>query len=214
MSAEAPLEPRLATSSPPQEPGEEEKVLYDAASESVSIGEEDRPLNTMRSLSDTDGITDNTVLLAKKKEESGCLPCCKFCPSYHSRNPGSSTITPFSLVLLAVLFAIYILNQADRLVLPVAIPSGLRCEASVKNECRNLTHVDLADISDLADVSDMADVSVEPEDMALAGYVAESENRNLSNVKNETEDCIHFSDNEQGLLTGNVLYFSVIITGV
>ena len=42
-------------------------------------------------------------------------------------------------LLLMLLLLIYVLNQADRLVLPVVIPSGLRCEVSSSGECNNST---------------------------------------------------------------------------
>ena len=42
-------------------------------------------------------------------------------------------------IILLLLLLIYILNQADRLVLPVVIPSGLRCDVSSANECNNST---------------------------------------------------------------------------
>ena len=49
------------------------------------------------------------------------------CLAYRSSNP-EQRVTPFAMVLLIVLFIIYVLNQADRLVLAVLIPAGLRCD--------------------------------------------------------------------------------------
>lgn len=43
-------------------------------------------------------------------------------------------VTPFAVILLIVLLLIYVLNQADRLVLPVVIPNGLRCNVG-KEDC-------------------------------------------------------------------------------
>ena len=65
----------------------------------------------------------------------------RFCPSclrrfvatYRSSNP-QSRVTPFAVVLLLVLLLIYVLNQADRLVLAVLIPAGLRCSGSNSSE--------------------------------------------------------------------------------
>ena len=45
-------------------------------------------------------------------------------------------------IVLLLLLLIYVLNQADRLVLPVVIPSGLRCEFSSSSECDNSTNND------------------------------------------------------------------------
>lgn len=161
-------------------------VYFNAATESVVLKatEDIQDHETMKSnnypatdASDTDATVDenheySTILLKKKSRHS-------FCPSYRSHDPDKA-ITPFAVVLLAVLFAIYILNQADRLVLPVAIPAGLRCEITEKNECRNLTHT-------------------ESEGHTMTKTLDLSESKNSSN---KTPDCIDFSDYEQGLLTG------------
>lgn len=51
-------------------------------------------------------------------------------------------LNQFSLhpcIVLLLLLLIYVLNQADRLVLPVVIPSGLRCEGSSPGDCENST---------------------------------------------------------------------------
>jgi len=51
-----------------------------------------------------------------------------------------NNLNQFSLhpyIVLMLLLLIYVLNQADRLVLPVVIPSGLRCEGSYASECDN-----------------------------------------------------------------------------
>ena len=173
-------------------PSSNREVYFDVATESVILKattEDNTATMGMKSsypgteASDTDGTVDenheySTVLLKKKKQS--------FWPSYHTHDP-ERTITPFAIILLVVLFAIYILNQADRLVLPVAIPSGLRCVVTEKNECRNLT------------------------DMKSEGYTMTSD-VDLSesiNVSNKTQDCIDFNDYEQGLLTG-ILYIMII----
>jgi MFS family permease len=48
-------------------------------------------------------------------------------------------VTPFAVVLLLVLLAVYVLNQADRLVLPVVIPNGLRCDVGKEDCAANAT---------------------------------------------------------------------------
>ncbi len=106
---------------------------------------------------------DTVALLKASSDSSNSL--CSCLNSYRSPDP-EKRVTPFAVFLLMVLFLVYILNQADRLVLPVAIPSGLRCEGSVQDECRgNLS------------------------------------NESAAEAANHT-DCVHFNDNEQGLLTG------------
>jgi len=52
--------------------------------------------------------------------------CCKRCMDCYQSSDTESRVTPFAVVILMVLFVIYVLNQADRLVLPVSIPAGLR----------------------------------------------------------------------------------------
>ena len=107
---------------------------------------------------------DTSVLI--KKPPSNKSRFFSFKLNYRSPDP-ELRVTPFAVFLLLVLFAVYILNQADRLVLPVAIPSGLRCEGSVQDECP----------------------------------LPEEFSNESAEVVNYT-DCVHFSDNEQGLLTG------------
>lgn len=119
-----------------------------------------------------------SALLKKPKRSKNRL--CKWCPSYRSADP-ERAVTPFAVVLLIVLFKIYILNQADRLVLPVAIPTGLRCEAK-EEECVNETK--------MSGFEDEIDAS------SVTGYFEEA------NSSSNNTDCIHFNDYEQGLLTG------------
>jgi len=109
---------------------------------------------------------DTSVLIKKpSSNKSGIFSSFKL--SYRSSDPERG-VSPFAVFLLVVLLKVYILNQADRLVLPVAIPNGLRCEGSVQDECRG-------------------NISNQSAEAAL----------------NHT-DCVHFSDNEQGLLTGKL----------
>lgn len=166
---------------------DQDAVFYETSSEAVSFisranaeemnrnQENDEYYPSDEGTLTTTALRDNkdykSVLLDDKarssKEQSGSS-CCSSCNvTYRSSDP-EKRVTPFAVTLLAVLFLIYVVNQADRLVLPVAIPSGLRCEASVKDECRN-----------------------------ESSYAVNS-TQNASN----NSDCIHFTDNEQGLLTG------------
>lgn len=59
-----------------------------------------------------------------------------FLKTYRSNDP-QSRITPFAVILLAVISIVYVLNQADRLVLAVLIPSGLQCIDSNDNNGSN-----------------------------------------------------------------------------
>ena len=68
-----------------------------------------------------------------KVSASLCPGLLSFVKSYRSSNP-QSKVTPFAVVLLLVLFSLYCLNQADRLVLAVLIPSGLQCERNISND--------------------------------------------------------------------------------
>ena len=150
-------------------------VTYDAKTDSCTMKTvpngahytADDPIEAMSAVSDQQY---NTVLLREDEKKSKCQYVCPSCynffNSYRSTDP-QRKVTPFALVLLLVLFVVYVLNQADRLVLPVVIPAGLRCGASEAEECGNAS--------------------------------------NLSNSTNNTEDCIVFSDHEQGIITGRML---------
>ena len=64
--------------------------------------------------------------------------------------PNLNDLNQFSLhpfIVLFLLLLIYVLNQADRLVLPVVIPSGLRCKASASSECDNSTAGNISDVN-------------------------------------------------------------------
>jgi hypothetical protein len=174
-------------------------AFYDKETESLTLGLQDPSspgsINNMDEKADllnSEGDADpgstldedhrySTVLLGNKAKQSRWR---SFCPTYHSADP-DRTVTPFAVVLLVVLFAIYILNQADRLVLPIAIPTGLRCETS-KDNCRNLTSTE---------ENTMTYIFTDPP--------------NDSNSSNRT-DCISFNDYEQGLLTGK---FALLVGG-
>ena len=81
-------------------------------------------------------------------------------------------VTPFAVVLLLVLLAVYVLNQADRLVLPVVIPNGLRCNVG-KDDCSGLNTTNTS-----------------------------TDGNDTTNNTSSNSDCIQFNDDQQGLLTG------------
>ncbi len=122
------------------------------------------------SSSDHEGADHEQLISAKKPTLR--LPGC--CEAYQSGDP-EKKVTPFAVVILLVLFIIYVLNQADRLVLPVSITAGLRCDASVSSQCNSTNNFT---------------------------YFRELDNELDLAVSNKSEDCIHFDDEEQGLLTG------------
>jgi hypothetical protein len=146
---------------------------------------------------DSDNIGDDSkaVLLQqdmKKSQMQVLFPrVYLFFSSYRSGNP-EERVTPFALVLLLVLFLIYVLNQADRLVLAVTIPAGLRCELKA-SECGVNTSINSSLMLGLGD-------SVEGDDVTVSNLFQGSNGSGSSNTTNE--DCIHFSDSQQGLLTG------------
>lgn len=116
------------------------------------------------------------VLLRDGRRKSTCETVCPSCysllKSYRSADP-TTGVTPFAVVLLGVLFLVYILNQADRLVLPVVIPAGLRCDLPGNDKCSE-------------------------NDSSASGDGSGSGN----GTGDDDEDCINFSDYQQGLLTG------------
>lgn len=107
-------------------------------------------------------VTDDSteVLLSHEVKQSSslaflCLPNLQtFLKSYRSNDP-QSRITPFAVVLLVVISIIYVLNQADRLVLAVLIPSGLKCinggENGTNNTCINEDHDSQLDNLNISD---------------------------------------------------------------
>lgn len=107
-----------------------------------------------------------------------CVPKC--CKAYYADGGESGRVTPFAVVLLIILLAVYVLNQADRLVLPVVIPDGLRCDVE-KDACETTNNA--------TNTSD---------GLARLSHVYE----NQTHPNTSDKDCIDFSDNEQGLLTG------------
>ena len=100
----------------------------------------------------------------------------------------SSQVSWFSIALLCILLFIYVLNQADRLVLPVVIPAGLRCsKPNISDACLEV-----------------------PLNGTPPLNVSEPDNRTASTVTS----CIVFSDWEQGLLTGPAFTVIYVLAGL
>ena len=78
-----------------------------------------------------------TSILAAQKQTKKTYRSLFLRNFYLSSDGEVERITPFAVVLLIVLLAVYVLNQADRLVLPVVIPNGLRCDVG-KEDCASL----------------------------------------------------------------------------
>lgn len=172
----------------------EESVSFDATDESCTISTRNGAAHQPQDDCPPDGCppagdsqseapheqeADATMLLHSSEKKPRLQYLCPRCYSlYRSyRSPAADPherVTPFALVLLSVLCLVYVLNQADRLMLPVVIPSGLRCETAGESECANSSSS-----SSSSDASPMANAS-----------------------EGQGVDCIHFSDDQQGLLTG------------
>lgn len=145
---------------------------------------------------------DTTSLLSSDRAMTRCPSCYSFWRSYRSSNPQSS-ITPVAIVILSVLFVIYVLNQADKLVLAVLIPAGLRCEAAASNACPNVT----------SNVTTNSSVAATWYYGSLYGG-----DGNDSIMTNDTSvlpaDCIHFTDDEQGIMTGPAFTVMYVVAGL
>ena len=105
-------------------------VKYNSSQETVECNLSEICLDTS-SDDNTNEIEDNHPPVKKKSLFSNVT----YFPNLNDVKQLS--LHPF--VVLFLLLLIYVLNQADRLVLSVVIPSGLRCEASLSSECDNST---------------------------------------------------------------------------
>lgn len=183
---------QMAESEPPPP---EVTVFYDSSTESCDLdfkrnGEFPNDAHPSESGIESESSLDRserqytTVLLNEEQKKSklllSCPSCYNFFKSYRSTSP-EERVTPFALGLLFVLFVIYVLNQADRLVLPVVIPDGLRCDPTFE-ECVNHTNSSVVEGSGSGST--------------VFTFL------NDSNLSDANSDCIEFSDAEQGLLTG------------
>ena len=130
--------------------------------------------STEGSLDGKSGAHGTSILAGHKRETKKCP---SFLPrgfySWSSQDGKTERVTPFAVVLLLVLLAVYVLNQADRLVLPVVIPNGLRCDEG-KEDCGSYN----------------------------ASGVGGNGSSAHSNGTSSSRNCIQFDDDQQGLLTG------------
>ena len=102
----------------------------------------------------------------------------------------SSRVSVFSILLLGILLSVYVLNQADRLVLPVVIPAGLRCSGANKSDaCAQLS----------------LNHSAAPDDLLEEAH---------NGTTHGSPSCIAFSDWEQGLLTGPAFTVIYVLAGL
>lgn len=178
-------------------------VTFNKESETCSIvevsDEEDRASEEGAMGAEDSDVKDNpeTVLLQqdmKRSQMQMLFPAVYiFFSSYRSSSP-DKRVTPFAIVLLIVLFLIYVLNQADRLVLAVTIPAGLRCELKA-SECGVNGSTNNSLLSANGDDNRAVTGS---DDVTMLDFIEEYN----TNGTSEAKDCIHFSDSEQGLLTG------------
>lgn len=128
---------------------------------------------------------------ASKRKSTLKIPFSfSFLKAYHAPDGSTERVTPFAVVMLIMLLAVYVLNQADRLVLPVVIPSGLRCGVA-KEECN----------AKLENVTNSSAASNGHRTGSGLLFSTVGENYNTTNSSGG-KDCIDFSDDEQGLLTG------------
>lgn len=146
--------------------------------------------------SDRDSLLSDSssVSVEDKLRSNKCLDILglqSFLSSYRSTNP-QKRITPFAVILLLVLLTLYILNQADRLVLAVLIPSGLRCDDNSNTTSNNSTNG--------------------------SSYCPLSQSLPLNASVNTTvainDDCVVFDDTEQGLLTGPAFVIVYVLAGL
>ena len=109
----------------------ENKTRASADTYTVSLADD----STEGSMAGKSGAHRTSILAGHKREVQKC-PSFLLRGFYSRGSPDGKTdkVTPFAVVLLLVLLAVYVLNQADRLVLPVIIPNGLRCGEG-KEDC-------------------------------------------------------------------------------
>ena len=127
------------------------------------------------------GIPEPTSILADRTQDEPSTGFFLLRGFYRRRSGDGKTerVTPFAVVLLLVLLAVYMLNQADRLVLPVVIPNGLRCNVG-KEDCST---------------ANSTNASSGAGNASLGRWNDSSSHR----------DCIQFNDDQQGLLTGRAI---------
>lgn len=109
---------------------------YDSSTEILSLHERAGGTET------TGPFLTPLIVSHKKTWRILCPTLADFFSSYRSADP-QSRVAPFAVVLLLVLLVIYIVNQADKLVLAVLIPAGLQCSNNVtsNNTCGVATNL-------------------------------------------------------------------------
>lgn len=143
-----------------------------------------------------------------------------------------------SVLCLLVLFVIYVLTQADRQALAVLIPSGLRCFSNFSSSCEyegvNATDKMTTAIS----VTTWTAITAKNDTFSFTTWEGLSEQPALGKRHQDTmygsylpgdnmyswderaksictdQDCIHFSDTQQGVLTGPAFTFIYCIAGI
>lgn len=100
-----------------------------------------------------------TSLLPKTRVENSLTPrsCLTECCAAYRPTDSGARVTPFAIILLVVLLVIYVLNQADRLVLAVLIPSGLRCWEDFENSTNSSCSENQNDILNNTDNGNITD---------------------------------------------------------
>ena len=122
---------------------------------------------------------------------------------------GKPKVSPFAVLILVVFLVIYVLNQADRLVLPVLIPAGLRCTEAESSECAAANETNATNATSASEREQAA--SAPPTSPATPTISMQ-----MQNVGNETTGtgCIEFTDFEQGLLTGPAFTVIYVVAGL
>lgn len=118
------------------DPKETEKLLEEPPEGENGALTPDSPTATrdIESIANTTKNSTHTITLASPKENSSKFFFLRYFYPSSETDGKAERITPFAVALLIVLLAVYVLNQADRLVLAVVIPSGLRCGVE-KDDC-------------------------------------------------------------------------------
>jgi len=108
---------------------------------STHLSDKDNELNSEENLREVclDTSSADETSETEIMNPAGKKKIWPFQMSYFTNLNNASQISLHPYMVLALLLLIYVLNQADRLVLPVVIPAGLRCVVSSSSECSNST---------------------------------------------------------------------------
>lgn len=113
-------------------------VKYNSSLDAVEYNLSEKSLDTS-----SDEDNNETEAIHPHSGKKSLFSKVTYFPNFNDLNQLS--LHPF--IVLFLLLLIYVLNQADRLVLPVVIPSGLRCESSSSGECDNSTTSNDSDVT-------------------------------------------------------------------